>query len=73
MTLSSRDSKSSSLDRKLTREVNIREIKEVDIDNESDRNQKLAYYISDGTHQRRSKDRSINIEEFFAPAVRSYL
>lgn len=70
MTYSSRDSKSSSLDRKITREFNIREIKEEDMDNESDQNHaKYAHYISDGTHQQRRKDKSIHIDEFFSSSV----
>lgn len=73
MTYSSRDSKSSSLDRKITREINIREIKEEDMDNESDQNpNKYAYYISDGTHQEKRKDKSIHIEDFFSSSVSYY-
>jgi hypothetical protein len=80
MTHSSQHSKSSSLDRKLTREINIKEIKEDEFeqtdrdDSEHEINlqseRQPAYYIDDGRNQSvPSGDYPVKIEDFLTSTV----
>lgn len=77
---SSQNSKSSSLERKFTREVNIREIKEADVENtdresDSDRRKEstrnIEYFIGDGKNLgSQYYDQPMTVEQLYQSNVR---